>query len=175
EAGQKADNNGHAGIMVDEFPARLRHESLPLQARLFRSAWSARGKRPPVPLARLARRSLRLFATFLLISTSCNSCEMAQASSPCSLNPAIPEVEIALNVHGQERIVIRPSLIFRELDLFLGIGIGLALAHRLLHCGRKVLQVSELVARIVLGPGLLAARPGMPGNERFPIHRDDLF
>src|SRR5215467_16206176 len=64
---------------------------------------------------------------------------------------------------------------FRQLDLLLGIGVGLALAHRLLHRSRKILQVSELVARIVLGPGLLAARPRMTGNERLPIHRDDLF
>src|SRR5262249_22870772 len=28
---------------------------------------------------------------------------------------------------------------------------------------------------IVLGPGLFAARPRMTGNERLPIHRDDLF
>src|SRR5262249_22779689 len=71
-----------------------------------------------------------------------------------SSNPAIPEIEIALDVHGQERIVIRPSLIFRQLDLLLGIGVGLALAYRLLHCGGKILQVSKLIARIVLGPGL---------------------
>src|SRR5262245_48274350 len=92
-----------------------------------------------------------------------------------SSNPAIPEIEIALDVHGQERIVIRPSLIFRQLDLLLGIGVGLALAYRLLHCGGKILQVSKLIARIVLGPGLLAARPRMTGNERLPIHCDDLF
>src|SRR6516165_9292944 len=83
-----------------------------------------------------------------------------------SSNSTIPEIEIALDVHGQERIVIRPGFIFWQFDLLLGVGVGLALAHRLLRCGRKVLQIGKLVARIVLGPGLLAAWPWMAGNER---------
>src|SRR5215831_1574766 len=36
--------------------------------------------------------------------------------------------ESALDVHGQERIVIRPTLILRQLDLLLGVSIGLVLA-----------------------------------------------
>src|SRR5262245_39303036 len=90
-------------------------------------------------------------------------------------NSAVPEVVVALDVHGQERIVIRPGFVLWQLDLLLRVGVGLASAYSLLHRRGKILQVGELFARVVLGPGLLAACPGMAGNKRFPIHRDDLL
>jgi hypothetical protein len=90
-----------------------------------------------------------------------------------SSNPTIPEIGIALDVHGQERIVIRPDFIFWQFDLLLGVGVRLALAHHLLHCGRKVLQVGELVACVVPGPGLLAARSRMAGTAIFIALRPD--
>src|SRR5262245_48440773 len=90
-------------------------------------------------------------------------------------NSAVPEVVVALDVHGQERIVIRPGFVLWQLDLLLRVGVGLASAYSLLHCRGKILQVGELLARVVFGPGLLAARSRMAGNKCFPIHLDDLL
>src|SRR5262249_7670753 len=51
---------------------------------------------------------------------------------------AVPEIVVSLDVHGQEGVVVRPGLVFRQLDVLLRVGIGLALAHRLLHCGGQI-------------------------------------
>src|SRR5262249_20893209 len=68
---------------------------------------------------------------------------------------AIPEIEIALDVHGQERIVIWPRLILGQFDLLLSVSIRLVLTHRLLHRSREILQIGKLVASIVLRSRLL--------------------
>src|ERR1700681_191495 len=93
----------------------------------------------------------------------------------CVSNPPIPEIVVALDVGRQERAVVRPAFVLRQLDLLLRVGVALALVDRLLHGGGEVLQVGELVLRVLLGAGLHAARAGMAGNQRLPVHRDHLL
>ena len=58
EARQKADNDGHAGIMVDELPARLGHESLhPRRERpLAELTWNRPMQLAPTPALRSSTR-----------------------------------------------------------------------------------------------------------------------
>ena len=86
----------------------------------------------------------------------------------CSLNAAIPEIVIALDVHRQKVFVVRPGGIFRQRNILHRVIIGFALVNLLLNRGGEILQVSELVAGIVLGAGLLAARAGMASVVLIP-------
>src|ERR1700686_3678863 len=91
------------------------------------------------------------------------------------LDSAIPIIVITFDIHGQERTIAAPALIFRQLDLLLGIRIALSLSYRLLHRGGKILQVVELVDRFLPGSDLPATGPRMAGNDPVPIHRDHLL
>src|SRR5438552_1986375 len=92
-----------------------------------------------------------------------------------ALDPPIPEIVIALDVHREEVVVVRPTFVFRKLDVLLRVRVGLVFAHRLFHRRREILQVGELIAGILLAPDLASAWAGMAGNEALPIHGDHLF
>src|SRR5215467_14073451 len=85
------------------------------------------------------------------------------------------EVAVALDIHGQVRVVVRPFLVFRELDVSHRFGKALVIVGRLLHCGREVLQVRERRTRVVLGSDLAAIRAGMTRDQPFPFHGNYFF
>src|ERR671937_1303131 len=85
------------------------------------------------------------------------------------------EVAVALDIHGQVRVVVHPFLVFRELDVTPRFGKALVPVGRLFHCGREILQACEGRARVVLGSDLAAVRAGMTRGSTSPIPWQLLF
>src|SRR5215510_3318317 len=76
-------------------------------------------------------------------------------------NSKTVEIAIALDIHREVRVVVRPFLVLRELDLSHGLGETLVLVGRLFYCCRQILQVGQRGARVLLGSDLAAVRAGM--------------
>src|SRR5438093_3505506 len=87
---------------------------------------------------------------------------------------APPQTAVAPRHEWQVVLVAGPLLVLRQLDLFLRRLPAFPFARHGLHRRRGVLQESELVLRVLLGPQSVT-RPGMAGNEAFPIHRQHLL
>src|SRR3989475_7807873 len=87
---------------------------------------------------------------------------------------APPQTAVAPRHEWQVVLVAGPLFVLRQLDLFLRRFPAFPFARHGLHRRRGVLQESELVLRVLLGPQSVT-RPGMAGNEAFPIHRQHLL